>query len=149
MARLHNGMCLVRFAEGFSKPVTVYAHFSNDRKLAAAAMKKAIQVKDLKFAKGVYTGKITVPAKGCYFLFAEGQVNGWARCKAAIGSVKTRDTARFISRVPGMAVVRKGHLSGYYLFLEKGTFDFQFSTEMPGARLNKFYITKDPEYFLR
>ena len=149
MARLHNGMCLVRFEDGFSKPVTVYAHFSNDRKLAAAAMKKAIQVKDLKFAKGVYTGKITVPAKGCYFLFAEGQVNGWARCKAAIGSVKTRDTARFISRVPGMAVVRKGHLSGYYLFLEKGTFDFQFSTEMPGARLNKFYITKDPEYFLR
>ena len=148
-ARLHNGMCLVRFDDGFSREVSVYADFSEDKKLLDAAEKKAIPVRELKCGKGVCTGKVTIPAKGCYFLFAKGKFNGWARCTLSVGKFKTRNTARFISRVPGVAVLRNGHLSGYYLFLDKGTFDVRFTTDMKGAVIDKFFFTTEPEYFLK
>ena len=148
-ARLHNGMCLVRFDDGFSREVSVYADFSEDKKLLDAAEKKGIPVTELKCEKGVCTGKVTVPAKGCYFLFAKGKFNGWARCTLSVGKFKTRNTARFISRAPGVAVLRNGHLSGYYLFLDKGTFDVRFTTDMKGAVIDKFFFTTEPEYFLK
>ena len=85
----------------------------------------------------------------CNFVFARGKVNGWARTKVQIGDVKTNNKARFISKSPGMAVVRNGHLSGWYFFLKKGEFDFTFSTDMREAEINDFYITKEPEWFLR
>ena len=150
MPRLYNGMCLVRFADGFSKGVTVYADFRKDEKLVSAAEKHAVMVKDMKSAgKGKYTGKVTIPEKGCYFLFATGKVSGWARTSLKVGDFKTNKEARFISRVPGVAVLRRGHLSGYYLFLDKGTFDVTFSTDMADAALDKMFFTKEPEYFLR
>ena len=65
-------MCLVRFDDGFSREVSVYADFSEDKKLLDAAEKKGIPVTELKYEKGVCTGKVTIPAKGCYFLFAKG-----------------------------------------------------------------------------
>ena len=96
-----------------------------------------------------YTGKVTIPEKGCYFVFAEGTVSGWARTDVAIGKVKTNSKARFISKTPGLGCVRNGHLSGWYFFLDKGTFDFSFTTDMKDAKINNFYITKEPEWFLR
>jgi hypothetical protein len=151
MPRLHNGMALVRFADGFSKAVSVYADFREDAKLIADAKRdKALMVKDLKLSKGVYTGKVTVPEKGCYFLICEGKVQGWAKVDVTIGNVKINSRrARLISRRPGFAVVRNGHLSAYYIYLDKGSFDLSLKTNMRGARINKMFLTKDPEFFLK
>ena len=129
--------------------MTVYADFRKDGKLAAAAEAKACKVTELKGGKGRYTGKVTIPEKGCYFLFATGKISGWSRCSLSVGDVKTDKTARFISRVPGTAVVRSGHLSGYYLFLDKGVFDVCLTMDMKDAELDKMFLTKEPEYFLR
>jgi hypothetical protein len=107
-------------------------------------------VRDLKVAKGVYTGKVTIPEKGCYFLFCEGKVvQGWARVNVSVGEVKTNSKARVISRKPGIATVRNGHLSGWYFFLDKGSYDFRFTSDMKDAEFKKMYFTKEPEYFLR
>ena len=149
MPRIHNGMALIRFEEGFSKAVSVYADFREDPKLVAAADQKAFVVRDLKVAKGVYTGKVTIPEKGCYFLFCEGKAQGWARVNVSVGNVKTNSKARVISRKPGIATVRNGHLSGWYFFLDKGSYDFRFTSDMKDAEFKKMYFTKDPEYFLR
>jgi hypothetical protein len=151
MARIHNGMALIRFEDGFSKAVSVYADFREDAKLIADAKRdKALMVKDLKLSKGVYTGKVTVPEKGCYFLICEGKVQGWAKVDVTIGNVKINSRrARLISRRPGFAVVRNGHLSAYYIYLDKGSFDLSLKTNMRGARINKMFLTKDPEFFLK
>jgi hypothetical protein len=151
MARIHNGMALIRFEDGFSKAVSVYADFREDAKLIADAKRdKALMVKDIKLSKGVYTGKVTVPEKGCYFLLCEGKVQGWAKVDVTIGNVKINSRrARLISRRPGFAVVRNGHLSAYYIYLDKGSFDLSLKTNMRGARINKMFLTKDPEFFLK
>ena len=148
--RIHNGMILVRFESGFSRHVTVYADFRADKGRIADMYRHSSKVENLKVSnKGVYTGKVTIPEKGCYFVFAEGTVSGWARTDVAIGKVKTNSKARFISKTPGLGCVRNGHLSGWYFFLDKGTFDFSFTTDMKDAKINNFYITKEPEWFLR
>ena len=147
--RVHNGMVLVRFEDGFSRCISVYGDFRKDAALVKEAYKHASKVTDFSKNKGTYTGRVSIPEDGCYFVLAEGTFNGWGRTKVKIGSVATDDKARFICRKPGIAFVRKGHLSGWYFFLKKGEFDFSFSTDMKGAEIKDMYITKEPEWFLR
>ena len=149
MPRIHNGMLLVRFENGLSRCLSVYADFRSDKTLQKEIYRHSIKVNDLKFAKNTYTGKVTVPEDGCYFVFAEGQLKGWARTKVKIGDIVTDKRARFISKTPGFACVRNGHLSGWYFFLKKGEFDFSLVTDMKEAKVNNFYITKEAEWFLR
>ena len=103
----------------------------------------------MKFANNAYTGKVTIPEDGCYFVFAEGKLQGWGRTKVKIGDVATDRRARFISKVPGIACVRNGHLSGWYFFLKKGEHDFSLTTDLKDAQVTDFYVTKEAEWFLR
>ena len=149
MPRIHNGMILVRFDNGLSRCLSVYGDFRGDRELRKEMYKHGIKVKDLKFVDGKYTGKFSVPEDGCYFIFAEGKVQGWGRTSVTIGGAVTDKRARFISKSPGIACVRNGHLSGWYFFLKKGECDFSLKTDMAGAKVDNFYITKEAEWFLR
>ncbi len=149
MPRIHNGMILVRFDNGLSRNISVFGDFRKDENLIKEMYRRGSKVRNLKCAKGIYTGKVTIPEDGCYFVFAEGNFKGWGRTNVKIGDVKTNKKARFVSKRAGTAIVRNGHLSGWYFFLKKGEFDFSFSTDMKDAEVKNFYITKEPEWFLR
>ncbi|MBE6384967.1 MAG: hypothetical protein E7048_04780 [Lentisphaerae bacterium] len=150
-AKLHNGMALVRFADGYSKAVSVYADFRNDKQLIPANRKNLIPVKDVSFNKGVFKGRITIPQKGCYFLFVEGGNidNMRGRAFAAFGKQKSGKEARLTVHNPGWGFLYTGSRTAWYFFLDKGSYPFTFTSAKPVKGTERFYLTAKPEEILR
>ena len=148
MPRICNGLALIRFADGFSRAVTVYADFREDPARKAESLRHAVVIPAKWNGKGVFRSKVKVPRDGCYFLLAGGNFNGFAPCTVSVGPVKSPKTARFITRTPGFAAVRNNHLSAWYIFLKKGEQELTFSTPMK-CSVDEFYLTGEPEWFLK
>ena len=150
-ARMHNGMAIIRFADGFSKSISVYADFREDKVLKPANRKNLIYVKDLKYAQGTFRGTVTVPEKGCYFLFAdlpESHLRA-TPVTASIGEIKNTEIARFATVKPGLALLYTGSKSGWFFFLDKGSCPFTFKISGPVFKVRNFFITSKPEEILR
>ena len=148
-ARICNGMALIRFANGYSKAVSVYADFREEPSRKAESLRHASVINANKWnGTGTFHCRIKVPQDGCYFLFAKGNFRGSSGCRVAIGQVKSPKNIRFVTRAPGFAAVRSDYTSGWFIFLQKGDYDFTFSTDMK-CSVDEFYLTKEPEWFLK
>ena len=150
-AKLHNGMAIIRFADGFSRVLSVYGDFREDKALKAANFKNIIPAADFKQSKNGCSGTFIIPEKGCYFLFATGSFPKGMRIAAAasIGKAKGKSGARFSSFRKGMALFNDGGLSGCYFFLDKGTCPFTFKGQGEFGVIKSFFITRYPEEVLR
>ena len=150
-AKLHNGMAVIRFADGFSRVVSVYADFRNDKTLQKANRKNLIPIKHLRRSGNIYKGSVTVPVKGCYFLFADtaSQHIGSSRVSASFGKIRNDSRARFSTIRPGLGLLYTGSFSGCFFFLEKGTYPFTFENLDPKHKISNFFITAHPEEILR
>jgi len=146
--RICNGLALIRFSDGFSRAVTVYADFREDPARKAESLRHAVVIPAKWNGKGTFRSKVRVPRDGCYFLLAKGNFHGFAPCTVTVGPVKSPKKARFITRDPGFAAVRNDHLSAWYIFLKKGEQNLTFSTVMK-CSVDEFYLTREPEWFLK
>jgi hypothetical protein len=131
--------------------VSVYADFRNDKTPRKANRKNLIPVKNLRRSGNVYQGSVTVPAKGCYFLWADvaPQHIKSTRVTASFGKICNDSRARFSTIRPGLGLLYTGSYTGWYFFLEKGTFSFTFKGLDPKHKVNHFFITAHPEEILR
>ena len=147
---LHNGMMLVRFSGGFSRAVSVYADFRNDPALRAETLKSVVKVEDLKSADGVYTGKVTIPEDGCYFLFVRGNFLNNCRAEVAFGEFKGPAGGGFrkFRRKPDSAYLFAGNISNSFFILKKGSWPFT-CTAAKDAKFDQFLLTRTPEKLLR
>lgn len=149
-ARLYNGMVVLRFAEGFSKVLSVYADFRNDELLKKANRKNLIFVKNLKRTGNTYHGTVTVPEKGCYFLFADvSQPIRSTRITASFGKIRNAGNARFSTIRPNLGLLYTGSFSAWYFFLDKGTYPFTFTGLGKDRKIENIFITSKPEEILR
>ena len=150
-AKLHNGVAVIRFADGFSRVVNVYADFRKDKNLQKSDRKNLIFVQNLKLTGNLYKGTITIPARGCYFLFAEVSPSrfGQNNAEASFGKVKSGSQARFSTVKPGLGLLYTGSLSAWYFFLDKGTFPVTFRGLAPGRKIKNLFLTCHPEELLR
>lgn len=147
--RICNGMALIRFASGFSKTVSVYADFREEASRKAESLRHASVINAGKWnGAGTFHSRVKVPQDGCYFLFAKGNFRGSSGCRVSIGQVKSPKNTRFVSRAQGFAAVRSDFTSGLFIFLKKGEYDFNFSTDMK-CNVDEFYLTREPEWFLK
>ena len=123
-----------------------------DKVLKAANRKNLIFIKDLKRIKDSYRGTVTVPKKGCYFLFADlrdPQLTA-TRVAVSIGKFKTDSTARFMAANPGLGMLFFGSKTGWYFFLDKGTYPFTFTKQRnKNFDVKAFFLTSIPEEILR
>ena len=150
-AKLHNGVAVIRFADGFSRVLSVYGDFRDDKLLKEANFKNIIPVSGLKKVKGGYSGTVTIPEKGCYFLFATGTFPGKMRtaATASIGGESGKSGTRFSEIRKGIALFNNGSLSGWYFFLDKGTYPFTFKAPGNTGTVKSFFVTCHPEEVLR
>ena len=144
-------MAVIRFADGFSRVLSVYGDFRNDKLLKEANFKNIIPVSGLKKVKGGYSGTVTIHEKGCYFLFATGTFPGKMRtaATASIGSESGKSGTRFSEIRKGIALFNNGSLSGWYFFLDKGTYPFTFKGLGDTGTIETFFVTSHPEEVLR
>lgn len=150
--QMYRGMALLRFADGLSRGISIYADYRNCPDRIAAGYKRAIVIPAplKKGETGTFT--VTIPAEGCYFIFTESNGRGWGRGEVSIGEVKTLPSLRHINRsapdlANPLAAIREGHLSGYYFFLKPGEQQLTFRSETFDC--SSIVITREPEWFLR
>ena len=150
-AKLHNGVAVIRFADGFSRVLNVHADFRKDKTLQKHDRKNLITVQNLRSSGNLYEGTVTIPAKGCYFLFAEVPIGKISKSIVtfSIGKVKNGSSARFATIKPGLGLLYTGSLSAWYFFLDKGTFPVTVKGLAPGQKIKNIFLTSQPEELLR
>ena len=89
----------------------------------------------------------------CYFLLATGRISGKSNVEVRIGDEITTANARFIEQKSYAGKQRLGmvcgsSLSAWYFHLKKGRQQLTFQAIMPGLEIEKFYLTREPEWFL-
>jgi len=151
--QLYRGMALIRFSDGFSRPVSIYADYRNSASRQEEALKHAIVIPSDYRSGERKTYEVEIPEDGCYFLLAAGRISGKSIVEVRIGNEKTGETARFIEQNSNagkdrLGIVCGSSLSAWYFHLKKGRQQLTFQATMPGLEIEKFYLTREPEWFL-
>ena len=119
--------------------------------LIYAAIANALSFKVSQPFLTLYKGSITVPEKGCYFLFADLPL-AYLRpvpVTASFGKVQNADHARFSTVKPGLGLLYTGSKSGWFFFLDKGTWPFTLKISGTPFKAENIFITSKPEEILR
>ncbi len=153
--KLYRGMILLRTQDGFSRPISVYADFRNSPARIQEADKHAIMIPLSGKNQTKFKGKVSIPEDGCYFLFVKGSWHDdLLKVSVNLGGVRTNDAARLKIRTPAdanelLGSVNDGSMSGFYFFLKKGETELEFESRSRLTEVKCFYLTREPEWFLR